>query len=69
MFGENFGEKCIIMHFLGSEKDRKKPLTQRRRGAEKRFEGEQRRETQRSDKRTKKPPAHLKVAPTISLFR
>ena len=33
MFGSNFGEKCIIMHFLGREKDgkdRKRPLTQRR---------------------------------------
>jgi hypothetical protein len=34
MFGADFGEKCIIMHFLGVEKERK---SSQRRGAEKRL--------------------------------
>jgi hypothetical protein len=25
MFGADFGEKCIIVHFLGPEKDKKRP--------------------------------------------
>jgi hypothetical protein len=40
MLGANFGEKCIIVHFLVVEKEKKRP---QRRGAEKRFEEDKRR--------------------------
>jgi hypothetical protein len=39
MFGREFGKKCIIMQFLGWEKEGKRP---ERRDAEKRSEEEQR---------------------------
>jgi hypothetical protein len=39
MFGTEFGEKCIIMQFLGAEEDGKHS---RRRDAEKRFESTER---------------------------
>jgi hypothetical protein len=38
MFGGDFGEKCIIVQFLGGRKRRKSALTQRRR---ERFQEEQ----------------------------
>jgi len=39
MLEREFGEKCIIMHFLRVEKDRKSLQRRVRRDAEKRFEG------------------------------
>jgi hypothetical protein len=47
MFGEDFAENCIIMQFLGEEKDEK---VAQRRDAEKRFEENQRRENCRGSK-------------------
>jgi hypothetical protein len=47
MFGRNFGEKCIMMQFLGMEKDGKLSQRRVRRAAEKKFEGEQGREKMR----------------------
>jgi len=52
MFEGDFGEKCIIMQFLGTEKDRK---SVERRVRRERFEEDQRREN-RSSTRTLGPP-------------
>jgi hypothetical protein len=44
MFDAKFGKKCIMMQFLGMEKEKKRLSTQRRRGRGERFEEESERQ-------------------------
>src|ERR1700733_2439967 len=57
MLRTDFGEKCIIMHFLGWEKDEKSSQRRGRRDAEKRFEEDRRREKRQAAR----SPAYLKA--------
>ena len=59
MLRTEFGEKCIILHFLGMEKDRKTSQCRDAEPAEKRFEEDQ--SLRRASKNT--TPAQIWVVP------